>query len=63
MKKLKDLISTSLDLNITGICDDSRMVKKDYMFVATKGYNVDHFDYIDKAIENGSSKLIVEEVF
>lgn len=60
MKKLKDLISTSLDLNITGICDDSRMVKKDYMFVATKGYNVDHFDYISDAIERGCSFLVVD---
>lgn len=60
MKKLKDLFSTSLDLNISGICDDSRKIKKGYMFVATKGYNVDHFDYISDAIEKGCSFLVVD---
>ena len=55
MKKLRDLIDYDLDLNITGITDDSRLVKDGFLFVATKGYNVDHFDYIDDAIKNGCS--------
>ena len=59
MKQLKELISTSLELNIKGITDDSRLVKEGYIFVATKGYNVDHYDFIIDAVENGCSFLIV----
>lgn len=58
MKKLKDLINTNLDINVTGITDDSREVKDDYIFVATKGYNVDHYDYIEDAIKNGCSFIV-----
>ena len=58
MKKLKDLINTDLDINITGITDDSREVRDGYIFVATKGYNVDHYDYIDDAISRGCSFVV-----
>ena len=47
--KLKELITTDLNLDITGVTDDSRLVKEGYIFVATKGYNVDHYDYIEDA--------------
>lgn len=58
MKKLNEIIETTLDININGITDDSRKVKKDYLFVATQGYNVDHYDYIEDAIKNGASFII-----
>ena len=60
MKKLKDLINCDLDIDIYGITDDSRLVKEGYLFVATKGYNVDHFDYIDDAIKNGCSFVVCD---
>ena len=60
MRQLKKLISTSLELNIMGITDDSRLVKDGYLFVATKGYNVDHFDFIFDAIKKGCAFLIVD---
>ena len=60
MKKLKNLIDTNYDIDIYGVCEDSRSVKKGYIFVATKGYNVDHFDYIDDAISNGAVFLVVD---
>ena len=63
MKKLRDLIDYDLDLNITGITDDSRLVKDGFLFVATKGYNVDHFDYIDDAIKNGCSFIVCDREF
>ena len=53
MKKLNDLIETDYDIPILGITDDSREVRDGFLFVATKGFHVDHFDYIDNAIENG----------
>lgn len=58
--KLNKLIDTDLDINITGIVDDSRLVKKGYIFVATKGYNADHFDYINDAILNGAVFIVVD---
>ena len=60
MKKLKDLINTSIDINISGITDDSREVEEGYIFVATKGYNVDHYDYIDDAIDKGCSFIVCD---
>ncbi len=58
MKKLSEIIDTDLGISIAGITDDSRNVKDNYLFVATHGYNVDHFDYIDDAIKNGASFII-----
>lgn len=60
MKQLKDLISTSLELKITGITDDTRMIKKGYIFVATHGYYVDHYDFIGDAVEKGCAFLVVD---
>ena len=60
MKKINELIDTNYDLDIFGITDDSRDVKEGFIFVATKGYNVDHFDYIDSAIKNGCCFLVVD---
>lgn len=60
LKKLRDLIDCDLDVEVTGIADDSRNVKEGYVYVATKGFNVDHYDFIDKAIENGCSCVIAD---
>lgn len=40
---------------------DSRLVKEGQIFVAIKGYTVDGHDYIEDAIKNGASALIVEK--
>ena len=60
MKNIKDIIDVDLDINIKGVVDDSREVKDGYLFVATKGFNVDHFDYIDDAINNGAVFVICD---
>ena len=60
MKKLKEIVDIDLDININGISDDSRKVKEGYLFVATKGFNVDHYDYINDAISNGASFIICD---
>lgn len=39
---------------------DSRKVKKGDTFIAIKGNTVDGHDYIEKAIENGASKIVCE---
>ena len=58
--KLNELIKTDLDIDIKGVADDSRLIKDGYIFVATKGFNVDHFDYIENAIENGAVFLVTD---
>lgn len=60
MKKLKDLIDCDYDIEILGITDDSRKVKEKFLFVATHGFYVDHFDYIEDAIKNGAVAVIVD---
>ncbi len=42
---------------VTGITDDSRLVKKGFIFVAVKGSTVDGNNYIDEAIKNGAIKV------
>ena len=61
MKKLNELISCDYNIDIFGITDDSRKVKDGYLFVATRGYNVDHFNYIDEAINNGAVAIISDK--
>jgi len=58
MKKINEIIDTSYDIDIRGITDDSRLVSEGYLFVATKGFNVDHFDYIKDAVDRGASFVI-----
>lgn len=58
--KLRDLIDYDLDVDIKDIVDDSRLVKPGYIFVATKGFNVDHYDHIKDAIDNGCVFLVVD---
>lgn len=60
MKKIKDLIECSYDIDIFGIAEDSRNVNKGFLYVATKGYYVDHFDYINDAINNGAVCIIAD---
>ena len=59
--KISNLLDTKYDFSITGITDDSRDVKKGFVFVATKGFHVDHFEFIHKAIENGCVFLVVDK--
>lgn len=47
-------------LNISGIADDSRKVKKGNLFVAIKGLTSDGHDYIADAIKNGAKAIIGE---
>ena len=60
MKRLNELLDTQLNISISGITDDSREVEEGYLFVATKGFHVDHYEYIDDAIQKGCSFLVVD---
>ncbi|MBO5106429.1 MAG: UDP-N-acetylmuramoyl-L-alanyl-D-glutamate--2,6-diaminopimelate ligase [Clostridia bacterium] len=62
--KLKDLISncpeTFLDVEISGVTDDSRKVAKSNLFVCVKGPVADGHNYAQKAIESGAAVVITE---
>jgi len=60
MKKIKDIFECDYDIEISGITDDSRNVQEGFLFVATKGFNVDHYDYISDAIERGCSFVVCD---
>lgn len=61
-KILKEITYTSKkiqnDKEIVGISSDSRQIKKDYIFLAIKGYEFDGHKYINKSIENGANTVI-----
>lgn len=70
MKVLKDILQNiktlqhigELNTHIAGIEMDSRGIKENYAFIAVKGVAGDGHEFIDKAIENGATSIICEEI-
>jgi UDP-N-acetylmuramoyl-L-alanyl-D-glutamate--2,6-diaminopimelate ligase len=70
MKTLKDLlygislerVEGSTSTAVLSIAFDSRKVSAGSMFIAIRGVQVDGHDFIDLAIENGASVIVVEEL-
>lgn len=54
-----EILQGSLDIEINSIEEDSRKLVKGSLFIAIKGYTVDGHDFIEKAIENGASAIVV----
>lgn len=50
----------SSDLEVSSICYDSRECKPGSLFVAIRGLEADGHDYIDQAVENGASVIVVD---
>lgn len=51
----------SIEIDITGINHDSRKINKDELFIAKKGINADGHKYIQAAIANKASCIILED--
>ena len=51
----------NLDLEIEGIEKNSKNVKKSFLFVAIKGFTVDGHEFIQDAIENGATAVVVQK--
>ena len=47
--------------DVSGITRDSREVEKGFVFVAVPGHQQDGHDYLDSAVENGASALVVSD--
>ena len=60
MKRLCELIDCPYDTQISNIKSDSREVMPGDLFVAVKGFNVDHADFIPSAIQNGAVAVVTE---
>lgn len=49
-----------LDTVIRGIAYDSRLVEKDFLFVAVRGFRMDGHDYIKDALERGAAAIVMQ---
>lgn len=56
------LDSSTLELDIQGIADNSRDIETGFVFVAISGFESDGHQYIEQAIENGALVVIGEQV-
>lgn len=54
------LIKGNLDIEINDIKYDSREIQKDDLFIAISGFKVDGHDFIEAAVKNGASAVIIE---
>ncbi len=62
---LKDIdcrISGEMDRTVAGIEFDSRLVKQGFMFVAQKGLLSDGHGFIEKAIQNGATTIVCQQL-
>ena len=50
-----------LDIEISGIENNSKNVKKGNLFVAIKGFSTDGHQYVENAIENGANAIMIQE--
>lgn len=51
------------NINVDNLTIDSRKVKKNSMYVAIRGFNVDGHNFIENSIKKGASLIICEEDF
>lgn len=49
-------------MEVKGVVIDSRLVKEDYLFIASKGERVDGHDFIEAAITQGAMAVVCEKV-
>ena len=54
-------VKGDLEIDIKGIESNSKNVKKNYVFVAIKGFDTDGHQYISSAIKKGAIAVMVEE--
>ena len=54
-------VKVTKDIDIKNITSDSRNIKKDYLFVAISGFELDGHAYIETAIEKGATAILINE--
>ena len=48
------------DVSVTGIAIDSRIVKRNELFIAVKGTSLDSHDFVEQAVARGASVVVTE---
>lgn len=61
MKKLNELYNCNYDVEIRGIKINSKEIEKGDLFICTMGVTADRHNFIDSAIENGASAIVVSK--
>lgn len=61
MKKLSELYPGYPDIEINDIKINSKEIEKNDLFVCTMGVNADRHDFIEDAIKNGASAIVVSK--
>lgn len=65
LKVLKNIeilsINGQIDIDIDDISYDSRKIKKNAMFLCIRGNTVDGHDYIEEAIKNGATAIVIDK--
>lgn len=61
MKKLSELYNVNNDTPIKGIKINSKDIQPGDLFVCIMGVKVDRHDYIDEAVNNGASAIVVSK--
>lgn len=56
--RLSKLFKNAPTVNVTGLCFDSRKVKKGNVYFCLPGLTYDGHDFIDSAIENGAICIV-----
>ena len=51
----------NLDIDVTNISSDSRLIKQNGFFFAITGYKLKGTDFIESAIKNGATAILVQE--
>lgn len=59
--KTYELSESASGVEVTGISYHSGRVKPGYLFVCVQGFHVDGHDFIDQAVANGASVIVVEK--
>lgn len=60
MKPLNEILKCSYQTMISGIKTDSREVNEGDLYIASKGFFVDHSNYIGEAIKNGAKAVVTD---
>ena len=59
MKKLSELYDIDSDVEIGAVKINSKQVEKGDIFVCTKGVTADRHDFIEEAVRNGASAILM----
>lgn len=60
LKGVKCEIKGDPNIDISGVCYDSRKAKKKYLFIAIKGFKTDGIFYVEEAIKNGAVAVVAD---